>query len=202
MTEEEVLQQYDLSLDGSTLVKKGYASLLAVPNDWSLWMGDSTAYGETYVGPILWVDAEVELKWGVLKWLINKSSIAFKASSLGGKLIGVLNAQRYLGVRIYKSRSLDNLYWFAFGFEPQAAPQVSGFGFAVTTTLLVGVAAVLLAGALGLFGVGYVIRTIRMRPQDLAQAPQKKEGLGDTLKQAQYLLIIGVGAWLVTKFVK
>lgn len=201
MVTEHLLKDYDVSPDQTTMIRKGYSSLLPFPNDWSLWVGWGTSYGNTYVGPILWMDVEVELKWGSLKWLMEKGNIGARCASVGGQLLGVLQAQNYLGVRIYKHKTLENLYWFSFGFEPSFSSALS----AVPVIVPVVIGAVLVGGFLFsvgtvLFGTGYLIRSIRMRPEDLARPP--KTGLGETIKQTQYLLLIGIGAWLVWKFVK
>lgn len=198
MVTEHLLKDYDVSSDQTTIIRKGYSSLLPFPSDWSNWIGWGTPYSDTYVGPVLWMDVEVEIKWGSIKWLMEKGNIGARCASVAGKLLGVLQAQNYLGVLIYKHKTLENLYWFSFAFEPSKS-SLSGLGFPVVA-VIGAVAATLFSLGVVLFGVAYVIRSIRMRPEDLARPP--KTGLGETLRQSQYLLLIGIGAWLVTKFVK
>lgn len=211
-SEEEGIDSVGRIFTSPLFIRKGYASQLRLKNIWKLWMQKGTT---DYTGPILWIDLEVDLKWGVLKWLLEKDRILSKCASLAGKILGVFEGRQYLGVGIYKHTELDNLYWFAFAFEPGEGsastagppPSLRGYrtGYRAGLGALPAIPLVAIAvGIIGLagivFGIGYVIRSIRMRKEDISKPPDpKKPGLGDTLKQIQDIILYGTGAFLLIK---
>lgn len=175
---------YDERLQG--YVKAGEVSEIDRPV-WDEWMGDSTQAGKAFTGKTYYaLDAEI--------WLgpLGETIIRIVAD-WGGRLQAALQGWTFLGYTVYTHKTNANLYKVRWGFAPPEDTQISGLGL-----VLLPIAAVLASAGVVLLGLGYVVRSFRMKPEDLKEGDLfGVKGIFSSVKGLLTLVIIVLVIWKV-----